>query len=902
VKFIATILLLILCCTGSAQTEAGSFTIRACVTDSLGKPLSGTTVRLRQGYTGRIFAYRNLGRDTCFQFRLSVPKGDSLVLLVSHPAMSLFSFLLNTSGDSSITLDNIILKPERGLLPNVTIQTPPVWVRGDTTFFSADHYREGDEKKLRELLMKMPDFSIDEQGNLLYKKRRIEKLMLEGESLFGEKVKMLINSIPVHAIQTVQVLDNQNHNRLLKGLQNDNSIFLNIGLKKNRVSAGFGDLELGLGSANMYQLAPSYFLLGKKLKIGYAGNNNNTGAGFDWGEETEMRPANLRDGSQGMMSEQMLQLVNNFTSRRYVNNQRFSNHIQFNYPISSKLKANTQVEQLAERQKQSTRFESNVLTDTGYIFRSEDRQNRHKPSHWRFAQNMEWAIAENKMLQADMLYYHYQGKGNQQMQIADQGGVYSAFNQLSSGTHYGELRLDYTHRVSDKLAYQAYFGWGLGRLRQESSARSETWNDQYNLGNPDLDVLHQPLEQDINSWRAGIQWTRKLRRPAWQHGLHFSRDYRQLQNPVEFRSSASSAVPIPFPMLSGKGNFPLTQVYGKSTMNRSFLRKSLGLALEYGWAWQKMDEAVRPRVLSFPIGRLEASLRSPVSAAWTYNIKIHFQQKPFEWFQLTQNIFPQSATSFYTNQSRGKPRQNAGFNGSLIRRLGRITRKGHSAIMFSSYYTLDFRSRVFASNLQAIWQLTTDSLVSRTTGNWSNSIGFSTKKTDLGLDIQASIGHSLMQSLTIIQDKVQPFRSNWWHGMLIVKKSWAKVASTELRFLENLYTIPSLGGSKPGLRQKTGSRRFVLNQEFLGLKNNRFRASAEWYSNSSAGNSWRNLLFIDMEWRHQFGKSPWSASVVLNNILNKSDYYSLQNSPVRQDFFQLPLIRRNLFIAVRYEL
>jgi hypothetical protein len=886
-----------------AQDTTLQAAVQACVTDdSTFKAVNLLQITVRQGYRGRILAFSNSGFDSCFKINFHYQTGDSLLLIISHPAYQSRYLLLSPSTSLKLDLGTILIQKQRHVLPNVTIQTPPVWVRGDTTFFSADYYREGEEKKLRELLMKMPDFSIDEQGNLLYKKRRIEKLMLEGESLFGEKVKMLINSIPVHAIQTVQVLDNQNHNRLLKGLQNDNSIFLNIGLKKDRVSAGFGDLELGLGSADMYQLAPSYFLLGKKLKIGYAGNNNNTGAGFDWGEESEMRPANLRDGSQGMMSEQMLQLVNNFTSRRYVNNQRFSNHIQFNYPISSKLKAKTQVEQLAERQKQSSRFESNVLTDTGYLFRSEDRQNRHKPSHWRFAQNMEWAIAENKMLQADMLYYHYQGKGTQQMQIADQGGVYSAFNQLSNGTHYGELKLDYTHRVSDQLAYQAYFGWGLGRLRQESSARSESWNQQYNLGNPDLDVLYQPLEQNINSWRAGIQWTRKLRRPAWQHGLHFSRDHRQLQNPVEFRSSTSSAVPIPFLMLSGKGNFPLTQVYGKSAMNRSFLRKSLGLALEYGWAWQKMDEAVRPRLLSFPIGRLEASLRSPISAAWAYNVKIHFQQKPFEWFQLTQNIFPQSATSFYTNQTRGKPRQNAGFNGSLIRRLGRITRKGHSSIIFSSYYTINFRSSVFASNLQAVWQLTTDSLVSRTTGNWSNTIGIHTKKTELNLDIQASIGHSLMQSLTIIQDKVQPFRSNWWHGMLIVKKSWAKAASTELRFFENLYSIPSLGGSKPGLRQKTGSRRFVLNQEFWGLKNNRFRASAEWYSNSSAGNSWRNLFFIDMEWRYQFGKSPWSASVAVNNILNKSDYYSLQNSPVRQDFFQLPLIRRNLFIAVRYEL
>src|SRR5690606_25866976 len=115
-------------------------------------------------------------------------------------------------------------------LNEVEIKAPPIWKRGDTTFYEVEAFKDGDEKKLKDILLKMPDFKEDEHGNILFKKKVIEKITIDGEAIFSDKTKLLMDNFPVHVLETIQAIENQSNQRLLKGLSNENKVFLNLGL------------------------------------------------------------------------------------------------------------------------------------------------------------------------------------------------------------------------------------------------------------------------------------------------------------------------------------------------------------------------------------------------------------------------------------------------------------------------------------------------------------------------------------------------------------------------------------------------------------------------------------------------------------------------------------------------
>lgn len=897
--FIAIASLLVSLCL-NAQTKPVQ--ISGCIVDSSGQPVSQAQVRVRLGQAGRLLAFQTLGTNHCFRLQIYIEPTDSLLLFVTHPALETKKIAAPPHIDTAWNLHEIVLEKNKNVLPNVTVTTPPVWVRGDTTFFAADYYREGNEKKLRELLLKMPDFEIDPSGNLLYKKRLVEKLTIEGEELFADNVKLLVNSLPVHTIQTVQILDNQNHNRLLKGLGNDNHIFLNLGLKKNRMRIAFGDVEMGAGTRDRYQVAPSLFALGKKIKWGYAGNNNSTGEGFDWGEEKNLLPPAIGEAAAGMMNEQALQLVNNFPSQRYIDNRRLSNHLQFNYTLTAGLKASTQVEQLDDRQRQSTYFDRILLTDTGYLRRSENRSNQQHPSQWRALQKLDWQISSRQLLRVNLEYYGQRSRTTQQIGTRDDAGTLSTLNLISGNKTYAGLDAEWTHRVSEREARRFYFQGGWGDLQQRSNAASDSWHELLDVADSSYRQLTQHFTQQTFFLQSGAEFIRKKTKPAWQHGLHLSSQSRRFNNPVRLSGETAATPFVSIPSLSMSANISGAELYGLSSLTQNTGPLSLSITSKYGWSWNHVKASNAVKTNSIPLGEIKLALRSPVSAKNSFVVTARAMQNAFDYVTWSEQIFPQSALWFYQSNAVIGGDQLAEISSLFNRRIGRSLHRGRSSIAWQATYRRQFRSLAQTPQVRQLLQLATDSMIRRSTHSFSNALTYFYSIGQQKFRLQATLQHHFFERYTLALGELQKVQTNWVSFLLVANRRWSGSYNVGLQLYHNRFRNQWTGKKADHPGQTNHNSRFILNQELTALKNHRIVWTTEWYAASAASGQKRTLLFVDLQWNYFLPKTHWSLQLTLGNIGNEKQYNTFNNDLLQQEYFRLPLLGRNLFCSIRYEL
>ncbi|KAB1157295.1 carboxypeptidase regulatory-like domain-containing protein [Tenacibaculum aiptasiae] len=175
---------------------------------------------------------------------------------------------------------NFKLDIETEKLDEVSIKyTPPIIVKKDTIIYKIEKFATGEERKLKDVLKKLPGVEVDKAGNVTVQGKRVTKVLVENKQFFTGDSKLAVNNIPADAINQVEVLDNYNDVALLKGLEDSNDMAMNIKLKEDKKNFWFGDIEAGsgIGLSKRHLIHPSIFYYSPKTSINLIGDVNNTG-------------------------------------------------------------------------------------------------------------------------------------------------------------------------------------------------------------------------------------------------------------------------------------------------------------------------------------------------------------------------------------------------------------------------------------------------------------------------------------------------------------------------------------------------------------------------------------------------------------------------------------------------
>ena len=273
-------LILIIILFFSISLTAQEIKVRGVINDSIGEPLELANVIATVKETGAIESYGITNYEGRFQ--LDLPVNNTYILKASFLGYESIAKELTLPEDASDLTVNFILNSMASELDGVElIYEMPVVVKGDTIVYNADSFTNGSERKLGDVMKKLPGVEINDDGEIEVEGKAVNKVMVEGKDFFDGDSKLAVENIPADAVDKIEVLRNYNEVDQMRGLGNDeDNVAINIKLKEGKKNFWFGEVTAGTGIGDddgNYLVHPKLFYYSPKYSINIISDFNNIG-------------------------------------------------------------------------------------------------------------------------------------------------------------------------------------------------------------------------------------------------------------------------------------------------------------------------------------------------------------------------------------------------------------------------------------------------------------------------------------------------------------------------------------------------------------------------------------------------------------------------------------------------
>jgi hypothetical protein len=251
--------------------------LEGVVRDSIGAPLELANVIAINQETQKLDSYGITNSDG--RYKLSLEKSTNYKIQVSYIGMKTAQEDVKTI-DSDI-IKNFTLQYDNTLDEVELVYEMPVTIKGDTIVYNADSFKTGTERKLEDILEKLPGVEINDDGQIEVEGKVVAKVMVDGKDFFDGDSKLATKNIPSNAVDKVQVLKNFTEvGQLSSVTNNQDNVAINIKLKEGKENFWFGNVTAGGGASDnngLYIVQPKLFYYSPKYSINLIGDLNNTG-------------------------------------------------------------------------------------------------------------------------------------------------------------------------------------------------------------------------------------------------------------------------------------------------------------------------------------------------------------------------------------------------------------------------------------------------------------------------------------------------------------------------------------------------------------------------------------------------------------------------------------------------
>lgn len=245
--------------------------------------ISGRIIDLQQkGIDNVNLSYKGVGKAAILgftrseqdgSFKLEIKNGqdmDSLQLDLTHLAYAKKSIVIpNKSGNYTY-----VLQEESRELKVVNIGNIPIFKKRDTINYNVDAFISKQDRVIADVIKKLPGIEM-KGGEILYQGQPIQKYMVNKLDLMEGSYGMINNNMPVDAVKTVQIIENDQPIKILDSLVFSDRASLNLELKKS-TTIGTGKLGAGL-SPVLWDVNLTPMTFGKTFQMLNSFQTNNTG-------------------------------------------------------------------------------------------------------------------------------------------------------------------------------------------------------------------------------------------------------------------------------------------------------------------------------------------------------------------------------------------------------------------------------------------------------------------------------------------------------------------------------------------------------------------------------------------------------------------------------------------------
>ena len=253
-------------------------TLNGTIQDTLNSPLESANViakPLQEKANIKFAIADNKGR-----YKLELEKTVSYEITVSYIGYTDAVFRL--PANSEVKEHHFKLKSKGEQLQEIVIkhEYKPIEVKKDTLTYNVKSFASGHERKMKEVLEKLPGVEVDKNGGVTVQGKKVTKMLVEGKSFFGGGSKLAVENIPADALDKIEVIDNFNEVGFLKKVSDSEDLAMNVKLKEDKKKFVFGDVEAGAEVANdngFYVLHAALFYYSPKTNLSFIGDRNTIG-------------------------------------------------------------------------------------------------------------------------------------------------------------------------------------------------------------------------------------------------------------------------------------------------------------------------------------------------------------------------------------------------------------------------------------------------------------------------------------------------------------------------------------------------------------------------------------------------------------------------------------------------
>lgn len=226
-----------------AYTEVVAQSLTGRVVDEQRTPLEAVSVVLLEKSSKKPLVFTRTDANGHF------------VLSFSEKKEGFLTFCLLGYGKDTIEVQHfksgqtIVLNEQSYNLKEVKIKAPRIAQRGDTLTYLVNVFKQQQDRSIADVIAKMPGLQVNEDGTIEYQGRRINTFYIEGMDMLGSKYAQVSENLSADKVKSVQVYENHQKIKMLRGLDFSEQAALNIVLRDDAKNVWQGMVDLGAGSS-----------------------------------------------------------------------------------------------------------------------------------------------------------------------------------------------------------------------------------------------------------------------------------------------------------------------------------------------------------------------------------------------------------------------------------------------------------------------------------------------------------------------------------------------------------------------------------------------------------------------------------------------------------------------------
>lgn len=511
-------------------------------------------------------------------------------------------------------------------------------IKEDTVSYNPNNYKDGSEKKLEDILKKLPGIEVNEKsGEIKYKGKSIESLNIDGDDLFGKNYTLGTKNINLNIIDEIEGIENYSGNPLLKGLESQDKVALNIKLKKGLLDLS-GNLDYADGFSELYKKVYNISTNILAINTGFKSFNtisyNNIGV-----NNTPFNYFSSANSLEQISDEQFytkkiindnLNNINLDETKINNNNLLFANHNSIT-KLSEKINLRINLYLLKDEINQISSLENKINENNLTFTTSDDYTTSKKPKQYKadflvkYTPNKSTLYEYNLQLSNENIKTIYNINQNNQIDYS---------SKLISRSNFINNRLSFTKRLNDRTALQIKLIQSYNEIPQEIKFTpyiNNLTNTNYQFSRYSKSFLN------LNSNLIGI--TPKKNKYSLTLGTSFEN--------IPF-SSFSEGYNSFNKYFTNNLVFNKTQYYSSILYQFKFNKLKITPSLKTIYLHQKADEVSKNYILIQPLLNIAYTINnnSFISTIFDYN------QNPFsEEYLFNNEIFITNRYSISNNPS-----------------------------------------------------------------------------------------------------------------------------------------------------------------------------------------------------------------------------------------------------------